>query len=318
MVVKGEGFTPVTGPHSEVGAFSIGISLVAFSNAGEVRSFLARARELHGHSPLIELSYAMSRGFLDSVSVLQGRVFSAHAPCPRAELFPNLGSRDAAVVAESLESIRESAATAAAFGARTLVLHAGYALDAGVSSDPRRRLAALGPEGGICEPGYCESGPYRAHLETAMENLRRARALCANQGVSLAVENLNPRVSYLFQLPGELVDLAAGIPDIALCVDLGHLWISSLAHGFAFIEGLRRILATGRVASAHVHDNPSGPGPGGRRSDDHATIGSGRVPIADALPLLAAAGVRPLIVESLGPAIDSYAALVRLIEEAQR
>ncbi len=316
MVVQDEGFTPVTRSHSEVGAFSIGVSLVAFSNAGEVRRFLDQARERHGHSPLIELSYAMSRDFLDSVSFLKGRVFSAHAPCPRAELFPNLGSRDPAVVAESLESIRASATTAAAFGARTLVLHAGYTLDAGVYSDPRRRLAALGPEGGICEPGSCETGPYRAHLETAVDNLRRACALCEREGVRLAVENLNPRLTYLFQLPGELAHLAREIPDVALCVDLAHLWIASLVHGFAFTDGLREILSTGCVASAHIHDNPSAAGPGSRLSDDHATIGSGRVPVADALPLLAAAGVRPLIVESLGPVIDSYSALVRLIEES--
>jgi sugar phosphate isomerase/epimerase len=133
--------------------------------------------------------------------------------------------------------------------------------------------------------------------------------------VRLAVENLNPRVTYLFQLPEELVLLASEVPEVVLCVDLAHLWISSLVHGFGFADGLLRILATGRVVTTHVHDNDSRLEPSRRLADDHAAIGTGRVPIRQALPLLAAAGVRTLVVESLGPVLESYSALVALIRE---
>ncbi len=320
----------MNGSRAETGAFSIGVSLVAFSSAAEVRRFLAEARRRLGLEPAFELSYTMSAAFLADVAFLEGRVLSAHAPCPAAALFPNLGSRDPAVAAASLEAVRTSAAAAAAYGARALVLHPGYTTDAGVFSDPRRRLEAIEArrepseeswvwlkEGSVCRPGYCESPRYRLHLEIASENLERACAVSAEEGVQLAVENLNPRLTYLFQLPRELARLAARIPRLALCVDLGHLWISSLVHGFAFAEGLREILATGRVVTTHVHDNASTLGPPPSLADDHALIGSGRVPIREALPLLAAAGVRPLIVESLGSAIESCEALVRLAGGAE-
>ena len=117
--------------------------------------------------------------------------------------------------------------------------------------DSNRRLAALvrhaGAEaryvwsqgGSICAPGYCESAEYRLHREEATANLAEAARLCADEGIELAVENLNPRVTYLFQLPAELVRLVHALPQLRLCVDLGHLWISSLVHGFDFLRGLR-------------------------------------------------------------------------------
>jgi sugar phosphate isomerase/epimerase len=321
----------MSGSGAEAGAFSVGVSLVAFSSAAEVRGFIAEAGRRHGLEPAFELSYAMSAALLAEVVFLEGHVLSAHAPCPAAELFPNLGSRDPRVVGDSLEAVRASAATAAAFGAGALVLHPGYTTDAAVLSDAQRRLASLEAHadtgdagwlwlqrGTVCRPGYCESPGYRLHLEVASENLERAAAVCAEEGVRLAVENLNPRLTYLFQLPSELARLAARIPGIALCVDLGHLWLSSLVHGFGFVEGLAEILATGRVVTTHVHDNGSTLGPPPMLSDDHAPIGTGSVPIGDALPLLAAAGVRPLIVESLGPAMASFEALVRLARGALR
>ena len=313
-----------------VGAFSVGVSLVAFPTVEAVRRFMDEARSLCGHAPVFELSYTTTADFLEAAAFLKGHTLSAHAPCPRAELFPNLGSRDPAVVEKSLEAIRRSAAAAAAFGARTLVLHPGYTTDGMVFSDPRRRLAALDStadsegawlwikDGSVCRPGYCRSPRYRLHVQTATGNLPRACAVCAAEGVQLAVENLNPRLTYLFQLPGELARLVAGIPELALCVDLGHLWISSLVHGFGFIDGLREILATGRVTTTHVHDNASRLGPPPQFADDHAPVGAGQVPIGEALPLLAAAAVRPLIIESLGPAIESYCNLLALIDATVR
>jgi sugar phosphate isomerase/epimerase len=127
------------------------------------------------------------------------------------------------------------------------------------------------------------------------------------------VENLNPRLTYLFQLPEELTALAREIPEIVFCVDLGHLWISSLAHGFEFLQGLREILATGRVVSVHVHDNPSTLGPPPVLADDHTLIGSGRVPIGEALSVLARAGSPRLIIESKAPALENGERLLRLI-----
>jgi sugar phosphate isomerase/epimerase len=307
--------------------FAVGMSLVAFRAAEEAGRFAEEARRRFGRDPVFELSYTTTEEFLRAAPFLRGRTLSAHAPCPRAEVFPNLGSRDPSVVRASVESIRSSAATTAAMGGATLVLHPGYTTDTAVFADPRRRLAALESEGdseaawlwlregSVCSPGYCGSPRYREHLETAVGNLGQACSVCAAEGVRLAVENLNPRLTYLFQLPAELSSLIAALPDLGLCVDLGHLWIASLVHGFGFAQGLADLLATGRVITTHIHDNVSRLDPVPALADDHAPVGSGKVPIRLALPLLAAAGVRPLIIESLGPAIESYASLSAMIAE---
>jgi sugar phosphate isomerase/epimerase len=322
-VIVGAMPSPDHGP----GPFAVGMSLVAFRAAEEARRFAEEARRRFGRDPFFELSYTTTEEFLRAAPFVQGRTLSAHAPCPRAEVFPNLGSRDHAVVRASLESIRRSAATATSAGGSTLVLHPGYTTDTTVFADPRRRLALLESssesedawlwlrEGSVCRAGYCQSPRYREHLETAIGNLGQACSVCAAEGVRLAVENLNPRLTYLFQLPAELSSLTAAIRDLGLCVDLGHLWISSLVHGFDFDQGLAELLATGRVITTHVHDNVSRLDPVPAFADDHAPVGTGSVPIRRALPLLAAAGVRPLMIESLGPAIESYASLSGMVEE---
>jgi len=312
-------------------AAAIGVSLVAFRSAEEVRSFDGELGRRLGREGLYELAYTTPAEVLEALRpALRGRVVSGHAPCPPSELFPNLGSRDPGVAAEGLRTVRRSAETAASFGARLLVLHPGYTTDAGVFADSRRRLEALerrrDPEdqawlwlerGTVCRRGYCSSPHYRVHLSTAIGNLRKAAHVCAGQGVRLAAENLNPRLSYLFQLPEELVELSGQVPEIAFCVALGHLWSSRLGHGFPFIAGLRRILDTGRVASVHVHDNASTLGPPPVMGDDHALIGSGNVPLREALTVLAAAGAPRLIIESQEPALENYARLLQLIEAAR-
>jgi len=308
--------------------FTIGVSLVVFPDPGKVWGFEREFQRLYGREPLFELAYTMERKFVKAVASLKGRTLSAHAPCPREELFPNLGSRDAEVVRKSLGTIRRSAANAAAFGAGFLILHPGYTTDRGVFVDYRRRLAAIGSDrdqeeqawlwmrpGAICRPGYCASPGYRTHLEAAVENLREASRICRQEGVSLAVENLNPRLTYLFQLPSELSLLAGQIPGLSLCLDVGHLWISSLVHGFGFTAGLAEILATGRVATAHLHDNSSSLGPQPHLADEHALIGSGKVPLREALRLLGEAGVGNLIIESLAPPAENFAGLLRLLQD---
>jgi sugar phosphate isomerase/epimerase len=146
--------------------------------------------------------------------------------------------------------------------------------------------------------------------------------------VVLAVENLNPRVTYLFQHPSELVGVVHALPQLGICVDLGHLWISSLVHGFAFLSGLRDMVATGRVVSAHVHDNGSRlgtrmadhvvdePPDGSRFSDEHLAIGRGNVPIAAAVRLLKRAGVGFLVIETLDPPMQSARPLWRMLGHA--
>jgi sugar phosphate isomerase/epimerase len=302
-----------------------GLSLAGFRSADEVKRFQEAARAALGPEPYFELSYTLGEGFLRGLGFLKDSVLSVHAPCPADEFFPNLGSRDPGVRRESIEMIRRSAGTAAGFGAGRVVVHPGYACDSRVPVDPGRRLAALKPvadreqrgliasEGSISGRGYCESAVYRAHLQAAIDGLGAATAVCKGEGIALAVENLNPRITYLFQLPSELAALAGALPGIGVCADVGHLWISSLAHGFAFSDGLTRILATGRVIAAHIHDNASRLGPPPVFSDDHALIGSGNVPIESGLRLLLEARVADLILETTTVPLENLRRLSALL-----
>jgi sugar phosphate isomerase/epimerase len=315
----------------------IAFSTVSLHGVDAVTAFRAAYRSAFGGEPLFELNYGWELDSPEQAPGLRGAVVSVHAPCPRAANFPNLGSRDPAVRRKSLEDIRRSAETAAAFGAGLVVLHPGYTLDVTVPVDATRRLATLvrhagaeeryvwSRDGSICTPGYCSSAAYRLHQEVAVANLAEAARICAAEGVELAIENLNPRVSYLFQLPADLAAAVHALPRLRICVDLGHLWISSLVHGFDFLAGLRALTATGRVASAHVHDNGSrlgtrvvervvdAPPDGSRFSDEHLAIGRGSVPIAAAVLELKRAGAGCLVVETVDPPLESARRLMRIL-----
>ena len=305
----------------------VGLSLAGFHNLEEVRVYQDTARVQFGAEPRFELSYTLDERFLQKLGFLQGRVLSVHAPCPGAEFFPNLGSRDAGVRRAGVEAVRRSAGTAARFGAASVVLHPGYTLDTHVPVDPLRRLAALDAlsneeqrqvwftEGSICRRGYCLTPSYRAHFQAAVEGLVEAAAACAAEEVDLAVENLNPRITYLFQLPAEIVELADAIPSIFLCIDIGHLWISSLVHGFDFSTGLADMLATGRVRSAHIHDNASRLGADPVLSDDHALVGEGSVPVRDALDMLTRAQVPAIVVETTTHPLESMRRVLAILRE---
>lgn len=286
----------------------VGISLVCCKTARDVEAL--------GEETSVELAYTMDGQFLRDVGFLAGRVLSAHAPCPAAEYLPNLGSRDPGVTAESLETIRRSAATAASFGGRTVVLHPGYVTDERVPTDSPRRLSGLAaarddgaldprfPGGTVCRPEYCSSPAYADHRRRTTGLLVEAARICGAEGTVLAVENLNPRLRYLFQLPREFAELASAVADIRFCVDIGHLWISSLLHGFDFLEGLQEILSTGRVVTAHIHDNSSLMGHAPHLADDHGAVGTGRVAIRAAVEAMAGAGVPCLVIESTAAPLE--------------
>lgn len=318
----------------------VACSTVSLRGVDAVAAYASAYQAAFAGEALFELSYEWEIDSPEQAPGLRGAVVSVHAPCPRSAHFPNLGSRDPSVRRASLEDIRRSAETAAAFGAGFVVLHPGYTLDVAVPVDSSRRFAVLARhaggeeryvwsrEGSICTPGYCETAACRLHREEATANLAEALRICESEGVELAVENLNPRVTYLFQLPAELVHVVHVLPQLRLCVDLGHLWISSLVHGFDFVSGLRDILATGRVVSAHVHDNDSrlgtrvservvdAPPDGSRFGDDHLAIGRGNVPIAAAVHQLKRAGVGTLVIETLDPPLESVRRLMRMLGHA--
>jgi sugar phosphate isomerase/epimerase len=308
------------------------ISLTGFRDPGEVQAFISQAEE-QGLRPLFELSYNLNEEFLTELCRLRGfcsgRVVSVHAPCPSRTYFPNLGSFDPEVAGESLRTIAESARTAARFGAANLVLHPGYTFDEPVHLDSRRRLTVLEQrlrakqgwiqisEGSICSPEYCGSEEYRSHLSQAVANLKRAASLCRREGVSLCAENMNPRVTYLFQTPGDLLALCAANGGIRICLDLGHLWLSSLVHGFDYLGAVEELCRSGRVVTTHIHDNRSTLGENTLLVDEHRDIGGGNVPLAAAVALISRHARSALVAETVTAPLENLSALIRLAKEEE-
>ncbi len=146
---------------------AVGVFMDGLRAAEGARALQQSMRVRLGREPLFELSYTMSDPFLRDATFLRGSVLSVHAPCPGGEFFPNLAGRDPAVRRHGVQAVQRTAATAARFGARLVVLHPGYTLDSPVPVDPGRRLAGLSglpeeergqvwlEEGSICRRGYC-------------------------------------------------------------------------------------------------------------------------------------------------------------------
>jgi sugar phosphate isomerase/epimerase len=283
------------------------MSLVVMNSKADVTGYLS-GLDAEGlrDAARFELSYTMSSAFLDELEpLIAGRVPSLHACCPATKNFPNFASADPAVIAESFSDMDATLATARRFGAGIAVLHAGYVTDSPMpASFSERRVLLDRPEfaedirhadGAICGPGYNRTGKYRRHATRTMENLVTLATRYAREGVKVAAENLNPRVGYLFHTPDEMAEIASLHPNLGICLDVGHLLISSFAYGFDYLEGLRTIVATGKVFTCHLHSNSSSPL---RFRDDHHSIDRNGFPIAEVLEILAPSGAN-LVLELL-------------------
>lgn len=241
----------------------LGLSLVGFNEREAIRNHQEQFPSLQW-----ELSYKMSERFLSEVEpIIADRVVSVHACCPSESIFPNFGSRDEAVLSESFEALKRTFKTARRFGAKIVVLHPGYVADDKIPASNAEREALLAgssfapyvgvEKGSICRADYPKSEVYRQHFERARKSLITLSAMAKEAGLQLAAENLNPRVAYLVQTSEEMVSLASASDDLFLCLDVGHLWIASQVYGFDYLEGIKQILATKKVITAHIHSNPS-------------------------------------------------------------
>lgn len=237
-----------------------GISLVGIKTTEEI---LRITEEFPSVS--FELSYAMDSAFLEAAApYIEGRTVSVHSLSPRREFFPNFASDDPSVIEWSEREMLCDAATAQRFGASVLVLHPGYLIPSLVPSDSTGRIKmmeAMKPfigieKGAICRQEYNKMKEYRAAFETMIPNLVRLSGKLAGMGLTLAVENLNPRAGYMLMLPCEIEELAERTP-LHFTLDIGHLWMSAELFGFDFLDGVKRVLATGRVVTTHLHSNPS-------------------------------------------------------------
>jgi sugar phosphate isomerase/epimerase len=295
----------------------LAVSLVAMEGPEEVQDFLANC----GQDVGLELSYKMSPEFLDAIEpIVAGKVLSVHACCPLTPYFPNLASADPAVVAQSLADLRSTLDTALRFGARIVVLHAGYATDSAMPSDTPARLELLSRaefladvaflDGAICGADYNRKPEYLEYASRTKERLIELAGECSGRGLRLAAENLNPRVGYLFHAPEEMVELSRLHPNLGICLDVGHLYVSSFAYGFDFLEGVRTIVADGRVLTCHLHGNSSAPG---RFRDDHHGIDRHGFPMKEVLEILADSGAN-LVLETVEEPLRNLRVLRGMLE----
>ena len=307
------------------------ISLVALKDSARLLAFQHDYDSSGpGRSACYELSYGMSPELLDEFAPLMvGRVLSVHASCPRRDSFPNLASADPQVVAQSREDLRLSLDTVRRVGAGVMVLHPGYATDRLVPSEalPRQQMLTdvefqpyiWKTKGSICRPDYTQERRYRDFAGRALKNLRDVAQDCANVGVKLAIENLNPRVGYLFQTPEEMVSIAQAHPEVYLCVDIGHLWASSCVYRFDYLDALRSLLATGKVVTSHLHSNPSRRASDptdpdtGIYEDSHSSLDRWQLPYEESVKLLAVAGVN-LVLEVKEEPLRNMLLLQRLVD----
>lgn len=304
-----DGKRPVSPPASA-------LSLVVFRKASEVVEYLRAA----GEESRFELSYMMTPDFLEEVApLIGGKVISVHACCPATDHFPNFASADPDVLAQSFADMESTLGTALRFGAPIVVLHPGYATDSAMPSSYAARKSLLSDaafaadarsgEGAICVPGYTGRPSYRRFAERTMERLADLAERYAARGVRVAAENLNPRVGYLFQTPEEMVELARIHPNLGLCLDVGHLYVSSFAYGFDFLEAVRSIAATGKVLTCHLHSNSSN---AARFRDDHHGLDRNGFPYLETLEILRGIGAN-LVLELLEEPLRNSLLLRRLL-----
>lgn len=279
----------------------LGHSLVSFKNVSEIKQFMNNLNDTIRSRICFELSYEMDRSFIESVGFLKGKVHSAHAPCPYGKYLPNFGSSDKDVISSAIDSIKETIDILKQFGGNVLVLHAGYTIDGFVPTDfkARKKLTLeQSTSGEYCDNSYPISDLYKRHLDITIRNLKEASKLCRDAGITLAVENLNPRPTYLFQVVNDFFKLISEVDDIGICIDIGHLWISSQVYGYNYLDALTTLLNTGRVVSTHIHDNNSNINIKGSITDSHSPIGNGCIPIKTSVQRILELSSAPLICEA--------------------
>ncbi len=296
-----------TGKESDSRTIEPVMSLVVMDSRADVEGYLAglEAGGL-GDRARFELAYTMQPKLLDELEpLISGRVPSLHAYCPATRYFPNFASADPAVIAESFSDMDATLDTALRFGAGIVVLHSGYVTDSPMPASYKERRSLLDrPEfvqdirhadGAICGPEYNQTDKYRRYAARTMENLAELAQRFEKSGVRVAAENLNPRVGYLFHTPEEMVEIASIHPNLGICLDVGHLYISSFAYGFDYLDGLRAVVSTGKVLTCHLHSNSSSPS---RFRDDHHSIDRNDFPIRQVLDILVPSGAN-LVLELL-------------------
>lgn len=259
-----------------------------------------------------EISYNMSAQLISSaMPFLKERVLSLHACCPMTDTYPNFATKDDSVLELSFIAVRKSIETSVRLGARIMVLHPGYLTDKPVPLDTDERMTLLeseefkkntrGDGTNIAKPSYACEPEYRERMLLMRDNLAKVALMCKEEGITLGVENLNPRSGYLCLTPEDF-EMLSQADDIHFTLDIGHLWITHFALEFDYLKAIRRMLETGRVVSCHLHGNPSD---GKVMEDAHGLLMDYPLfPAKEAMDMVASYPVN-LVLESISRPVES-------------
>ena len=91
--------------------------------------------------------------------------------------------------------------------------------------------------------------------------------------------------------------------------------VESLAHNFDYFDALILLISTGRVVSAHIHDNNSASGSSPHYSDDHGSFGTGTVPIEKSISVLVKKSSANLIDEAASEPVKNLEMLKNMVSE---
>ena len=277
----------------------ISVSSIAFKNLEELLNFFDSHRKMY-----LELGVNLSKRDISKIREKDIKISSLHVPSPKEPLLPNFASFDSAALEKSLTILMKSVEVANELDVDTLVIHPGYALDGLLPTDSKERDALLAEWAekekdfiihesfSVTEASYVKSDVYRKYLENLAFNLSKLRIFLEKH---LALENLNPRLFYIPQTPEDVVYLVEKT-DFDICLDTGHLWISSQVNDFDFYEGLESILRTHKVRVVHLNNNSSNSSKG-QFKDDHDHLLSGEIDMHKVLRILDGYDIEVLTVE---------------------
>jgi sugar phosphate isomerase/epimerase len=187
------------------------------------------------------------------------RVVGVHCPCPGHGRAVDLAAEgDRWTVAA--EGVREAMELAAASGAFYVVIHAFYCLTADLPADDVERSVALRQlqvNASISE--YIRSDRYMEARERAKRNVKSLLPDLRRRfpRLKIVLENLNPRFGYGGIRLEDVAAIAREFDgEVGICLDMGHLALSSAALGEPMDGPIRE--ARELIWTTHIHENFAG------------------------------------------------------------
>jgi sugar phosphate isomerase/epimerase len=186
-----------------------------------------------------------------------GVQLSVHSPA-LAKHFLNLATSNRAAIEQTLEEtlpVLDRART------DTFFFHGFFLTEQPITHDMSRYREVVGAAMGngialgdsfIMNPRIYSSELYRQHKALLTENFAWLQKHLPH--LTVALENDYPGLGTALQRPEDIIGT---IPNLWL--DLGHLWVSSLVHGFNYYRAIDELVANTNIVGVHVNHNFSTP-----------------------------------------------------------